>query len=165
MWQGQTWSELREGVDVETITMRRARREDVPAIVALLADDALGAGREDVADLDRYEAAFAVVDADPSELLVVADQGGAVVGTMQLSVLPGLSRRATTRLQIEGVRVASRLRGSGLGKHMFQWAIAYADEHGCGLVQLTTDRKRPDAHRFYERLGFVATHTGFKLER
>ena len=149
---------------MELSTIRRAVRGDVPAIVALLADDELGADREELGDLSRYEAAFDVIDADPSELLMVADEGGVVVGTMQLSLLPGLSRKATARLQIEGVRVASTGRGGGLGRRLLDWAITEAQRRGCGLVQLTSDRRRRDAHRFYEQAGFQATHTGFKLD-
>lgn len=145
------------------VIIRRAERRDVVAIVGLLADDALGADRENTDDFTRYFSAFDVIDADPSELLVVALLGDEVVGTMQLSVLPGLSRGATTRLQLEGVRVAASQRGAGLGRHLIRWAIAEAKARGCGLVQLTSDVRRPDAHRFYERMGFVATHTGFKL--
>ncbi len=143
--------------------IRRATRRDVPDIVALLADDVLGTSREDPDDLARYLDAFEVIDADPSELLVVAVLDEEVVGTMQLSLLPGLSRRAMTRLQVEGVRVAASQRGSGLGERLLRWAIVEAEARGCGLVQLTSDVARPDAHRFYERLGFTASHTGFKL--
>ncbi len=141
----------------------RATREDVPALVALLADDPLGAGREGT-DLAPYLAAFAAVDADPAQLLVaVRDESGAVVGTMQLTLIPGLSRGGALRLQVEAVRVAEPARGTGLGTAMLEWAAAYGRERGARLVQLTSDRQRTDAHRFYERLGYVASHVGFKL--
>lgn len=144
------------------VTIREARVEDVPAIVALLADDPLGASREDPADLMPYGAAFGRIAGDPSEVLVVAEVDGDVVGTLQLSFLPGLSRGGALRAQVEGVRVAADLRGTGLGEGLVRWAMARAEEEGCVLAQLTSDRTRTDAHRFYERLGFTASHTGFK---
>jgi len=148
------------------VLLRLARRDDVPAIVGLLAADQLGAGRDgvhDAADLQAYEEAFRAIDADPAHLLLVAESGGAVVGTMQLSFLPGLARRGAMRAQIEAVRVAGGARGSGLGAAMMRWAIEEAGRRGCGLVQLTSDKSRTGAHRFYERLGFVASHEGMKL--
>ena len=111
-----------------------------------------------------YEAAFAAVDADPAHLLVVADDGGTVAGTLQLSFVPGLSRRGTLRAQVEGVQVAAAARGRGLGAAMVRWTVEEARRRGAALVQLTTDKRRSDAHRFYERLGFVASHEGMKLE-
>jgi GNAT superfamily N-acetyltransferase len=143
--------------------IRRARAEDVPAIVALLADDALGAQRETPDDLAPYHAAFKAVDADPNQHLVVAEKDGAVVGCMQLTVIPGLSRRGVTRAIIEAVRIASSERGGGLGTEMIAWAIEESRRLGVELLQLTSDRTRTDAHRFYERLGFEATHLGFKM--
>jgi GNAT superfamily N-acetyltransferase len=148
--------------------IRTATRADVPAIVALLADDPLGAQRESLgespSELEPYLRAFAVLDADPHQVLVVADREGVVVGTAQLSLLAGLSRRGATRAQIEGVRVAASERGSGLGTTLIEWAVGEARERGCALVQLTSDKSRVDAHRFYERLGFTATHEGFKRQ-
>jgi GNAT superfamily N-acetyltransferase len=146
-----------------TMRIRPATRADVGAIVAMLADDPLGAERESPEDLAPYLAAFAVIDADPHQVLVVADRDGAVVGTAQLSLLAGLSRRGATRAQIEAVRVSSTERGSGLGTTLIEWAIEEARARGCALVQLTSDKSRLDAHRFYLRLGFEATHEGFKL--
>ncbi|HSZ47315.1 MAG TPA: GNAT family N-acetyltransferase [Streptosporangiaceae bacterium] len=146
--------------------LREARPEDVPAIVALIAADQLGATRDGVRDdSDRaaYEQAFRAIDADPAHLLLVAESDGQVVGTMQLSFLPGLARRGALRAQIEAVRVAESTRGSGLGAGMMTWAIDEARRRGCALVQLTSDKSRTDAHRFYERLGFVASHEGMKL--
>jgi len=143
-------------------TIRRAVAEDVAAIVALLAEDALGAGREQPGD-PAYLAAFGQIDSDPGQLLAVAELGGEVVGTLQLTFTTGLSRRGMTRATIEAVRVRADLRGGGYGARLFQWAVDEARARGCGLVQLTTDASRTDAHRFYERLGFVASHVGLKL--
>jgi GNAT superfamily N-acetyltransferase len=154
--------ELRRG----SATLRAARREDMPAVVALIAADQLGSTRDgvrDEADLAAYIAAFESIDADPAHVLVVAESAGEIVGTMQLSFLPGLARRGALRAQIEAVRVAASLRGSGLGAAMMEWAIAEARRRGCALVQLTTDKSRLDAHRFYQRLGFVPSHEGMKL--
>lgn len=150
---------------MDTLTFRRASSADLPAIIALLADDALGATREDATvPLDaRYTAAFGAIDADPNQLLLVAESGDAVVGCLQLSFIPGLSRKGQWRGQIESVRVARARRGSGIGREMFAFAISECRRRGCGLVQLTTDKSRQDAHRFYADLGFVASHEGFKL--
>ncbi|MGO4599253.1 GNAT family N-acetyltransferase [Terrabacter sp. 2RAF25] len=148
---------------MRSLVIRRATRDDVDAIVAMLADDPLGAGREDVADTQAYAAAYDRVAADPGQHLVVAERDGAVVGTLQLSVIPGLSRRGATRTIIEGVRVADGERGSGLGTELVTWAVDESRRLGAGLVQLTSDASRTDARRFYERLGFVASHVGFKL--
>jgi GNAT superfamily N-acetyltransferase len=143
--------------------VRRARREDVGAIVELIAADQIGATR-DGGDLAPYERAFAAVDADPAQLLVVVtDARSAVVGTLQLTFIPGLARRGGVRAQIEAVRVRAGLRGQGLGGALLEWAIEEARRRGCALVQLTSDARREEAHRFYGRLGFVASHTGFKL--
>jgi GNAT superfamily N-acetyltransferase len=148
------------------VVLRTATAADLTAVVDLIAADQLGATRDgvrDEADLTAYRAAFESIDADPAHLLIVADQGGEVVGTMQLSFLPGLARRGAPRAQIEAVRVAQSQRGSGLGAAMMRWAIDEASRRGCALVQLTSDKARTDAHRFYARLGFVASHEGMKL--
>jgi GNAT superfamily N-acetyltransferase len=148
------------------VTLRAARQRDLQALVDLIAADQLGATRDgvrDVADLAAYTAAFEAIDADPAHILVVAELAGEIVGTMQLSFLPGLARRGALRAQIEAVRVADGNRGSGLGAAMIGWAIDEARRRGCALVQLTTDKSRLDAHRFYHRLGFVASHEGMKL--
>ena len=142
--------------------IRRARREDVEAIVAMLADDPLGATRERPGD-PGYAAAFEAIDADPHQLLGVVELGGEVVGTMQLTFIPGLSRVGATRALIEAVRVRADQRGRKLGERLVEWAIEQAKQRGCAVVQLTTDASRTDAHRFYERLGFQATHVGMKL--
>ena len=146
------------------VELRRATAADLPALVALLADDALGAAREVAGgDLAPYRRAFDLLDGDPAHLLLAAVDGDAVVGTLQLSFLPGLARRGVLRAQIEAVRVASGQRSRGLGAAMVEWAIGEARRRGCGLVQLTTDKARTDAHRCYERLGFVASHEGLKM--
>ncbi len=148
------------------VTLRRAVADDVPALVALLADDQLGRGRERADDpgaLTDYRRAFAAIDADPAQLLLVAALGPRPVGTLQMTVIPGLARRAALRAQREAVRVAPDLRSAGLGAAMVGWAVDEARRRGCALVQLTTDKRRDDAHRFYARLGFTASHEGFKL--
>jgi len=147
------------------IEFRTASAADLPAIVRLLADDPLGATRErDEEPLPQaYLEAFASIQAQTGNELIVAVDGGEVIGCLQLTVVPGLSRLGMKRGQIEGVRVDRRHRGKGLGEAILRHAIARAREAGCGLVQLTTDKSRPDALRFYERLGFVASHEGLKL--
>ncbi|MFD4196277.1 GNAT family N-acetyltransferase [Amycolatopsis thermoflava] len=142
--------------------IRRARRSDVEEIVAMLADDDLGAQREVPGD-PAYLRAFQAIDADPGQLLVVAERDGEVVGTLQLTFIPGLSRRGATRALVEGVRVRSDQRGGGLGAALMEWAVEESRRRGCALVQFTSDASRTRAHRFYERLGFEATHLGFKL--
>lgn len=153
---------LRDG----ELTVRRARVEDLPDLVALLAADPVSAGRGDaVGDLAPYETAFAEIDADPAHLLVcLEDTTGRTVGTLQLTVLPNLGRRGTRRAQLESVHVAAECQGRGYGAALVGWAVAEARRRGCGLVQLTSDASRIDAHRFYERLGFAATHHGFKQD-
>ncbi|MFH8726277.1 GNAT family N-acetyltransferase [Streptomyces termitum] len=144
------------------LQIRPAARTDLPAIVAMLADDPLGALRESPDDLAPYRAAFARLADDPNQRLVVAERDGKVVGTLQLTIVPGLSRRGATRSIIEGVRIHSEERGSGLGTLLVEWAVEESRRLECTLVQLTSDATRTDAHRFYERLGFEASHLGFK---
>jgi ribosomal protein S18 acetylase RimI-like enzyme len=147
------------------LRFRRATDHDLPAIIVLLADDELGRTREDPTfpPDPAYLAAFAAIERDPNQLLAVAESDGAVVGCLQLTFIPGLSRKGLWRGQIESVRVAASQRGRGVGRRMLDWAIAECRRRGCGLVQLTTDKARPDAQRFYESLGLVATHEGMKL--
>jgi GNAT superfamily N-acetyltransferase len=147
------------------LIFRRATRADLPAIVALLADDMLGQGREDATDPPNpaYLAAFSAIAADANQYLAVVEDACRIIGCLQLSFIPGLSRLGMWRGQVEGVRIAADRRGDGLGRQMFAWAIAECRARGCGLVQLTTDKQRPEARRFYESLGFVASHEGMKL--
>lgn len=144
---------------------RLARREDVPAIVRLLADDAIGASRELVSEPlpAAYAAAFEAVEASPDNEIIVGELEGAVIACLQITYIPGLGRGGVRRAQIEAVRVAASARGKGLGETLMRVAIDRAVQRGCGLVQLTSDKQRAEAHRFYERLGFRATHEGMKL--
>ena len=147
------------------LIVRAAAKEDLPSIVALLANDPLGALREHSGDTlsPAYRAAFEAISADPNHQLLVADFKGTVVGVLQLSFLPHLTYEGGWRAQIEGVRVSEKLRSRGVGQALLQSAIARAKEKGCHLVQLTTDRRRPQALQFYLALGFEATHNGLKL--
>jgi ribosomal protein S18 acetylase RimI-like enzyme len=147
------------------LMFRSATLADLPAIIALLADDKLGQGREDATDPPNaaYLAAFGAIDADTNQFLAVVEEAGRVIGCLQLSFIPGLSRLGMWRGQIESVRIAADRRGDGFGRQMFAWAIAECRARGCGLVQLTTDKQRPEALGFYESLGFVASHEGMKL--
>jgi ribosomal protein S18 acetylase RimI-like enzyme len=147
------------------IVFRRAQSSDLPDIVALLADDELGQSREDasVPVNGKYVDAFDALQRDPNQLMAVLVADGVIAGCVQISFIPGLSRRGTWRGQIESVRIASSRRDEGLGRRLLEWAIAECRERGCGLVQLTTDKSRLDARRFYESLGFRASHEGMKL--
>ncbi|WP_167199204.1 GNAT family N-acetyltransferase [Brevibacterium pigmentatum] len=178
-----------------TFRIRRATEADVPDLVALLRDDVLGAARESAnEEADVYARAFALIEADPNQLLIAVteitdstdpedqaetaekpepadqtdsagrpDNGSTIVGTLQLSLLPSLSRRGTLRLQIEAVRIGASAQGIGLGTAVFEWAHDCGRRFGAGLAQLTTDRSRTDAQRFYDRLGYIASHEGMKL--
>lgn len=152
-----------------TVRFRAGTGADIAAIVRLVAEDPLAAKREDLRSMAPYEAAFEAIDSDPAQLLVVgeleAENGGIpeVVATFQLSFIPGLSRMGSLRAQIEAVRVARAVRNRGVGEAMLRWALEESRRRGCALIQLTTDKSRFEAHRFYERLGFAATHTGMKL--
>lgn len=145
------------------LTIRPATEADLPAVVAMLADDPLGATRETPDDLTPYRTALKHLSEDPNQHVVVAVRADRVVGTLQLTIVRGLSRKGATRSVIEGVRVHADERGSGLGTLFIKWAIEQSRADGCSLVQLTSDATRTDAHRFYERLGFTASHVGFKL--
>jgi GNAT superfamily N-acetyltransferase len=145
------------------LDIRPALAVDVPAIVAMLADDPFGTRRESPGDLTPYLKALERVKSDPNQHLVVAVRDGRVVGTLQLTIIPGLSRKGATRSLIEAVRIHADERGGGLGTRLIEWAINESRRQNCQLVQLTSDATRTDAHRFYERLGFEASHVGFKL--
>jgi ribosomal protein S18 acetylase RimI-like enzyme len=160
--------EILETLDLGSsrVVLRRAETRDVPAIIELIAADQLGASRDGVRtaeDLAAYQAAFEAIDRDPAHLLVVAQAGSDIVATMQLSFLPGLARRGALRAQIEAVRVDRAYRSLGLGSAIVRWAIGESRRRRCALVQLTSDKSRTAAHRFYQRLGFTATHEGMKL--
>jgi ribosomal protein S18 acetylase RimI-like enzyme len=153
-------------MDTRTLSCRRATRDDLPAIVRLLADDPLGAKREKCsAPLpDSYYDAFAAIERDENnELIVVEDSGHQILGVLQMTFIPYLTYQGGWRALIEGVRVASHARSRGIGRHLFQWAIERARARGCHMLQLTSDKARQDAIRFYEGLGFVASHEGMKL--
>ncbi|MET8261321.1 GNAT family N-acetyltransferase [Micromonospora sp. NPDC005205] len=145
------------------VIYREAVRADLPAVIALLADDVLGKARDFTEVDEAYERAFAAIDADPRNQLIVAEQAGELVGCLQITYIPGLGRHGSERSLIESVRVRSDRRGQGLGRQLMTWAVDQARERGCALVQLTTDKTREDAHRFYLGLGFVASHEGMKL--
>jgi ribosomal protein S18 acetylase RimI-like enzyme len=148
------------------VKIRSARSDDVAAIVAMLADDALGRGRERLEDPlpPSYLEAFEKVERDPNIELVVAEgEGGEVIGCLQLCILPGLSSQGASRGLIEDVRVASHCRSRGIGEQLVQWAVAEARGKGCRLVELLTHNTRVDAQRFYKRLGFAASHVGMTV--
>lgn len=149
-----------------TISIRRARRDDVAAIVAMLADDHLGRARERLDDPlpESYFKAFEAVDRDPNFKLVVAEIGeGRVVGCLQLCIMPGLSSQGSSRGLIEDVRVATDCRSRGIGEQLVQWAVGEARSRGCKLVELLTHSSRVDAQRFYKRLGFSQSHVGMTV--
>jgi ribosomal protein S18 acetylase RimI-like enzyme len=148
-----------------SISIRRARRGDVGAIVGMLADDALGRARERIEDPlpASYFDAFDRVDRDPNLALVVAEEQARVVGCLQLCILPGLSSQGASRALIEDVRVASDRRSRGIGEQLVQWAIGEARARSCKLVELLTHHARADAQRFYERLGFQRSHVGMTI--
>jgi ribosomal protein S18 acetylase RimI-like enzyme len=149
-----------------SVTIRRARRDDVETIVKMLADDVLGGARERLATPlpASYFAAFERVERDPNLALVVAEgEGGAVIGCLQLCILPGLSSQGASRGLIEDVRVASHCRSQRIGEQLVQWALAEARSRGCRLVELLTHHTRVDAQRFYERLGFARSHVGMTI--
>jgi GNAT superfamily N-acetyltransferase len=147
------------------LIFRRATEADVPAIIKMLADDKLGASRETLGaeSLPRYLDAFRVIDADANQFLLVVDDGTEIVGTLQLTFIVGLARGGLKRGLVEAVRVASDRRGEKIGEAMLAWAVDKCRQERCGIVQLTTDKSRTDAHRFYDRLGFEPSHIGYKM--
>ncbi len=147
------------------LIFRRATETDVPDIIKMLADDRLGASRETLGaeSLPRYLNAFRVIDADANQFLLVVVDGKEIVGTLQLTFIAGLARGGLKRGLIEAVRVASDRRGEKIGEAMIAWVLDKCRREGCGIVQLTTDKSRTDAHRFYDRLGFEPSHIGYKM--
>jgi GNAT superfamily N-acetyltransferase len=147
------------------VTLRDARRSEVPAIVAMLADDMLGSSREVTGEPlpESYYKAFDALARDPNNRLLIAELEGEIVGTLQITFIHGLSRQGAKRALLEAVRVAAPYRGRGIGEEIVRAAIEIARQENCAMVQLTTDKSRKDAHRFYERLGFEASHEGMKL--
>ena len=146
------------------VVFREARARDLASIVALLTDDGLGRNREDASELEAYSLAFGQIEGDADNCIIVGERLGAVIACLQLSFIRGLSRKGAMRALIEGVRVASSERRSGVGALLMQHAIGLAKDAGCKLVQLTSDKRRDRSHAFYRKLGFVDTHEGFKLE-
>ena len=149
-----------------TLTYRDATPDDLPFIVGLIESDAVSAARDAPASADaaHQREGLAAITADPNHRLLVVEADGEAVGSFQLSFIPGIARGGAWRGQIEAVRVADDRRGQGIGGAMMRWAIYQCRARGCGLVQLTSDRQRDAAHRFYERLGFTPSHTGFKMK-
>ena len=151
--------------DAGAVVFRKARLEDLRAVLELLNDGKVGNVLEQIEDpLPRmYTDAFAILEADPNQLLLVGETGGRIVASLQLTFIPGVAHRGAWRAQVEAVRVARELRGRGIGEAMMRHVVALARERGCALVQLTTNKARDDAQRFYRRLGFTASHEGMKL--
>jgi GNAT superfamily N-acetyltransferase len=150
----------------EDLVFRNARREDLPTIVRLLADDDLGSRREKYEDPlpQSYYAAFEQIAADPNHQLIVAESDGRVIGTLHLMFLPSISFQGGLRAQVESVRVDKECRNLGIGSRMMEWTIDAARQRGAHVIQLTSHLSRKDAHRFYEKLGFKGSHLGMKLD-
>lgn len=147
------------------LTFRDATDADLPFIVGLIVEDTVISTNDNVADAMHadYRNALAAMTADPNNRMIIAELNGAPVGCTQLTFLPGIMRRGMWRTLVEVVHIAADHRGKGLGGEMMRWVIEESRRRGCGMVQLTSNKKRPDAHRFYERLGFAKSHEGFKL--
>jgi GNAT superfamily N-acetyltransferase len=141
---------------------RRAALSDLPAMLALIADDKLGKNRDAESSDPVYKEAFEVIDADENQYLLLGELDGKVIAMLQITFIPGLSRRGATRANIEAVRVKSAFRNQGIGQWLMKHAIEIARARGCALAQLTSDAQRTEAHAFYGRLGFVGSHVGFK---
>ena len=148
------------------LTFREATQADLPFLIDMLADDELGSQREDTSKPinQAYLSAFSHISSGPDNELVVVCVKNKIAGMLQLTFIPYLTHIGSWRCLIEGVRIHSDFRGQGLGTKLFEWAIHRAKKKGCNLVQLTSDKQRPNAIRFYENLGFKATHEGFKLK-
>ncbi|MGH7950813.1 MAG: GNAT family N-acetyltransferase [Limisphaerales bacterium] len=152
-------------MQTDNLLFRQASRSDVATIVKMLADDSLGAKREiyTIPPPECYYRAFDAIAQDPNNELVVAEADGIVIGVLQMTFMPGMTYQGGWRAVIEGVRIAANVRSQGIGRHLFRWAIERARQRGCYMLQLTSDKSRPAAIRFYEGLGFVASHEGMKL--
>ncbi len=153
-------------IDPHQLNFRQANANDLPIIIKLLAEDQLGQSRESLNDLDlpKYQITMQRILSDPHNELIRVSINDDIVGTMQLTWIPYLSYQGSWRCLIESLRVRQDMRSQGIGQTMMSWAIERAQQQGCRIVQLTTDLQRPDAHRFYERLGFVHSHAGFKIK-
>lgn len=145
------------------VSIRQARREDLDAVLEMIQRDSFAYQREDPASREDYARAFEAIEASAENALIVAERAGEIIGTLQLTFIPGLSYQGGWRAQVEAVRVRADLRNLRIGTQMMEWVIARARERGCRLVQLTTNAARTDAQRFYKRLGFQASHVGMKL--
>ncbi len=146
------------------LTQRKAKQDDLPMIVQLLLEDDLGKTRESETALDeRYVKAFQQISSDPNQYLMVVENENEIVGTCHLTIMPSLTFKGSSRMQIEAVRVKEKYRGQKIGNWMFEQALEYAKSNGVSIIQLTTNKKRPEAKRFYETLGFEASHEGMKL--
>ena len=146
------------------MTFRKANKNDLTTIIGMLANDPLGALREDLQHPGKYAKAFELIDGDSNqELMVVENEAGEIIGTFQLTFIQYLTHQGSIRVQVESVRVREDQRSKGIGEKMFAWIIKHAKEKGAHLVQLTSDKKRPDAIRFYQKLGFVTSHEGLKF--
>ena len=149
-----------------SLTFREALEKDLPLMIGMLADDELGLQREDTAKLlnPAYLSAFKSIVADPNNELIVVEKEGNIIGMLQLTFIPYLTHRGSWRCLVEGVRIQNNFRGDGIGTRVFEWVTQYARDKGVSILQLTSDKQRPDAIRFYEGLGFKRTHEGLKLK-
>ena len=153
-------------LNMHDVLVRKMQKADLPRILQLLSDDELGQSRENLQNSQHYNylRAFTAINADLNQYLAVFEKDDKIIGCLQISFIPGLSRRGALRGQIESVRVAANFRNNGYGTLMMTWAIEKCRKQGCSLVQLTSDKTRKDAQRFYQKLGFVTSHEGFKLQ-
>jgi ribosomal protein S18 acetylase RimI-like enzyme len=145
------------------VLCRKAVLADLHSIVELLMDDELGKSREDNTNIKKYEQVFNLIDRDPNQYLMVVEGEGALIGTCHLTLMPSLSFQGSIRLNIEAVRIAADYRSKGIGAWMITQAIEYGRKNGASFIQLATNKKREKAKKFYEKLGFEATHEGMKL--
>ena len=147
----------------QKLCIRPAQRSDLTALVELYSDDDIGVTREATEPDEVYQSAFDAIQADSNHILVVGEQDAKIVATLLISFLPGLSRHGAWRAQVEAMRVSRTSRGQGIGQALLDWSVVEARNHGCSLIQLTSDRSRTEAPRFYERAGFEPSHFGYKF--